>query len=188
MAMPDNMKKRTVLDIRNRRVLCPALFMVAMAFISLALPLSVNAGGSSIITMDAGADSSSTVQLTIDKTSINFPNANPGTVSLIPANEGAVSVTASAQIDTGSTATLTVTAGGDLVSGQDRIPINNVSWKATGDDGFVSSGTMSKENQSAGTWTKSGTYTGAFSFYLANSWSYATGTYSATVTYTITAP
>lgn len=187
MAMPDNMKKRAVLDIRNRRVLCPALFMVAMAFISLALPLSVNAGGSSIVPMDAEADNPSTVTLTIDKTCIDFL-ANPGTFPTIPASQGPVSVTANATIDAGSTATLTVVAGGDLVSGNNIIPIDKVSWTATG-DGFVPGPTMIKKTSAtAGNWQGPGEYHGTFSFFLANSWSYATGTYSQTVTYTLSAP
>ena len=86
-----------------------------------------------------------------------------------------------------STATLTVLAAGDLTSGTDTIAISNVTWTATG-AGFVA-GTMNKTTaQSAGSWTGSGNRSGTFSYFLANSWSYPTGSYTATTTYTLTAP
>jgi hypothetical protein len=111
----------------------------------------------------------------------------------ISAKENPVTVTASIQIDDGKPATLKALAGGDLMSGSDKIPIGNVTWTATGspgiNGGLVPAGTMNKDiAQDVGSWTVSNTYTGAFFFYMANSWSYATGTYSQTVTYTISAP
>ncbi|MFZ0929254.1 MAG: hypothetical protein WAN11_11675 [Syntrophobacteraceae bacterium] len=190
--MPGNTEKRVLLNIPKRKALRAALFVVAMALISLSLPLSLNAGTSIVIT-DVNASSTCSATLTINTASISFPNADPGVVPNIPANENPVSVTANVQIDDGSTATLTALAGGDLVSGSDKIAINNVSWTVTGsagNTGGLVAGTLSKDNPVlAGSWTQSGTYTtGSFLFFLANSWSYATGTYSQTVTYTITAP
>ncbi len=192
MIMPGNTEKRVLLNIPKRKALRAALFVVAMALISLSLPLSLNAGTSIVIT-DVNASSTCSATLTINTASISFPNADPGVVPNIPANENPVSVTANVQIDDGSTATLTALAGGDLVSGSDKIAINNVSWTVTGsagNTGGLVAGTLSKDNPVlAGSWTQSGTYTtGSFLFFLANSWSYATGTYSQTVTYTITAP
>ena len=105
----------------------------------------------------------------------------------IPATENPVNVTAKVKTGSASTATLTVLAAGDLTSGGDTIAITNVSWTATG-TGFIA-GTMSKTTaQSAGSWTGSGNRSGTFSYVLANSWSYATGTYTANATYTLTAP
>jgi len=185
--MPGNAKKRVLFDISKRKALRAALFMVAIALKSLSLPLSLNADTSIVIT-DVDASSNSSATLTINMTSITFPNANPGAVPMVPANENPVAVTANVQIEEGSTATLTVLAGGDLVSGSDTIPINRVSWTATG--GGLLPGIMSKvpPGMSAGSWTSPGEYTGAFSFFMANSWSYATGNYSQTLTYTVTAP
>ena len=184
--MPGNANKRVPFDIPKRKALRSVLFMVAIALPSLCLPLSLNAG-TSIVIADVNANSTCSAQLTINMTSINFPNANPGAVSMVPANENPVAVTASVQIDDASTATLTALAGGDLISGSDTIAINTVSWTATG--GGLLPGIMNKVTPVlAGSWTSSGTYTGAFSFFMANSWSYATGNYSQTVTYTVTAP
>jgi hypothetical protein len=184
--MPGNAKKRVLFDILRRKALRAALFMVAIALISLSLPLSLNAGTSIVIT-DVNASSTCSATLTINMTSITFPSENPGAVPVVPANENPVAVTASVQIDDASTATLTALAGGDLVSGSDTIAINTVSWTATG--GGLLPGIMNKVTPVlAGSWTQSGTYNGSFLFYLANSWSYATGNYSQTVTYTVTAP
>ena len=137
--------------------------------------------------IDASAQISSAAQLTITPSAINFRDADPNALPSIPANENPVSVTAYAQTTGNKTVTLTVLAAGDLISGNDRILIDNVTWTATG-SGF-SGGTMSKTSpQNAGSWQRSGTRMGTFSFFLRNSWSYATGHYAQTVTYTLTSP
>ena len=138
-------------------------------------------------TVDVSAGIESAAQLTITPSAINFRDADPSVTPSIPANENPVSVTAYAQTTGNKTVTLTVVAAGDLVSGNDTILINNVTWTATG-SGFLG-GTMSKSNpQTAGSWRRSGTRIGTFSFFLKNSWSYATGNYAQTVTYTLTSP
>ena len=190
--MPGNAKKRVLFDISKRKALRAVLFMVAIALPSLSLPLSLNAD-TSIVMTDVNADSTCSATLTINSSSITFLSANPRVVPIISANENPVPVTASVQIEDGKTATLTALAGGDLVSGGNTIPINAITWTATGspgdNGGLVAGATMSKVAPVlAGSWTSSGTYTGAFSFFMANSWSYATGNYSQTVTYTVTAP
>ncbi len=138
-------------------------------------------------TVDVSAGIDSAAQLTITPSAINFRDADADALPSIPANENPVSVTAYAQTTGNKTITLTVIAAGDLVSGNDRILIGNVTWTATG-SGF-SGGTMSKTTpQTAGSWQRSGTRMGTFSFFLNNSWAYATGNYSQTVTYTLTSP
>jgi hypothetical protein len=163
--------------------MCTAVALLLCA----GMPVFAHAGDT-IVTLDADAETPpSTAQLTISPSTINFPNANPGTVPVIASIPSSISVTANAQIDALSWATLTVRAGGDLASGSNTIPISNVTWTATG-DGFIA-GTMSKDDPvSAGSWQGPGEHSGTFSFHLANSWSYATGNYSQTVTYTLTAP
>jgi hypothetical protein len=184
--MRDNSKNRVLLNIADIRALRLSL-SIAIALLTLGLPVFLNAGAG-IVTLDVSADTPSTAQLTITPSSVNFPNANPSTVPSIPATENPVSVSANAQIGSQSTATLTVVVGGDLISGSgDAIPIQNVSWTATG-DGFVA-GTLNRNNSvSAGSWAGPGQHSGTFSYFLVNSWSYATGIYSQTITYTLTAP
>jgi hypothetical protein len=191
LIMPGNANKRDPSDIAKGKALRAALFMVAIALILLWRPLSLKAGSSIVIT-DVNAYSTCSATLTINTTSITFPSANPDLATSVAATQNPVGVTASVQIDDQSTVTLTALAGGDLVSGGNTISINNVTWTATGsgdnNSGLIA-GNMNKSTPVlAGSWTQSGTYTGAFSFFLANSWSYAPGTYSQTVTYTITAP
>lgn len=124
------------------------------------------------------------LSVTLGMSSINFSQANPDLVLSIGANENPVSVTVKAQV--GSTVTLTCQASNDLISGTNVIPALNVSWTATG-SGFTA-GTLSKTSpQLAGQWTGVGSWSGTFSFRLANSWSYATGVYSMSVIFTATA-
>ena len=190
MTLNGSMKK-SILNTDGKLKFYLSLCAVAVVLMCAGKPPPLNAGDS-IVIADVNADLTSSAQITISPTSISFPNANPGVVQNIPANENPVSVTASIQIEDGKPATLTALAGGDLVSGGNSIAINRVSWTATGSpgtNGGLIAGTMNKDTaQLAGSWTQSGTYNGAFSFYLANSWSYATGSYSQTVIYTISAP
>jgi hypothetical protein len=128
-----------------------------------------------------------TAKLTLGSASINFPDADPDTTPTINAPENPVSVTAKVKTGSSSTATLTVIAGGDLTGAGGTIPISAVKWTAAG-NGFVS-GTMDKTTpQSAGSWVGSGNRNSSFSYTLDNSWNYAPGSYTAIVTYTLTAP
>ena len=135
-------------------------------------PLTVNA------TVSARAS------LSIGQAAIHFPDADPDATSSIPATENAVSVTAKVRTGSASTATLTHLAADDLKSGSDTIGINNVTWTASG-TGFQA-GTMNKTTpQTAGSWTTSGNRDGTFNYFLANSWNYAVGSYTASSTYTL---
>jgi len=130
---------------------------------------------------------SARAKLTLGVNAINFPDADPDTSPSVSATENPVSVTAKVRTGASSTATLTHLASGDLTSGGNTIAISNVTWTVTG-SGFVP-GTMNRTTaQAAGNWTGSGSYSGTFSFSIVNNWSYATGNYTASTTYTLTAP
>lgn len=131
---------------------------------------------------------SARASLTISTNNITFPAADPDTTSSIEANENPVTVTCKGQTSQGSTITLTCRAQGDLVEGGGAsIDIDNVTWTHTG-SGYQD-GTMSTSTDvSVGSWTNSGNRSGDLYFYLANSWSYNVGSYSATVVYTLTVP
>lgn len=137
------------------------------------------------LTINAAVNSRA--KLTLGTNTINFPDADPDTTPSIAASENPVSVNVKARTGSASTVTLTHRAAGDLDSGTDTIAITNVTWTATG-TGFVA-GTMSTGSDvSAGSWTGSTNESGTFSYSLANSWSYAPGSYTASSTYTLTAP
>ena len=129
-------------------------------------------------------------KLTLGVAAINFPDADPDATPSIPATENVVPVSVTAKVRTGasSTATLTHRASGDLSAGSGiTIPIGNVTWTATG-AGYVAGTMSSSSNVSAGSWTGSGSYGGTFSYFIVNSWSYTTGNYTVSTTYTLTAP
>jgi hypothetical protein len=158
--------------------------LIALVFWGLASPA---AAFNTTAEVGVSAPLASSAQLSITPSSINFPNADPDTVPSIPATENPVTVIANAQTNGNKTVTLSVIANGDLIFGSSTIPIGNVTWTASG-SGFQA-GTMSKTTpQTAGNWQRSGSRTGTFSYFLKNSWSYATGNYTQTITYTLTAP
>ena len=127
-------------------------------------------------------------KLTLGVAAINFADADPDTTPSIPATENAVSVTAKVRTGVSSTSTLTHRASGNLSAGPGiTIPITNVSWTATG-AGYVAGTMSSSSNVPVGSWTGSGSYSGTFSYFIVNSWSYTTGSYTVSTTYTLTAP
>jgi hypothetical protein len=158
-----------------------------MALLLTALPGPSWGAGTVTAVVNVEAALASSAQLTLNPTTINFPNASPDTVPSIPSTQNPVQVTARVTTGVNKTVPLTALAQGDLVSGSNTIAISNVTWTASG-NGF-SDGTMNKSTaQSVGRWRGSGTYSGTLSFFLHNSWSYATGNYTQRVTFTLTAP
>ena len=139
------------------------------------------------------ANVGSTAKLTLGATTLTFPDSDPDNTPLITATEGAINVTAKAKTAAGSSVALEVRSSGgssgNLISGSgDTIPIGNLRWQGTG-TGFVGGPTnVSNTNQLAGSWNQSGNYSGTQTFSLVNSWAYAVGTYTATITYTLTSP
>lgn len=125
-------------------------------------------------------------RLSLSSAAISFPDADPDAVPSIQAAPGAINVTVKARTLPGGSVTLTVVANGPLRSGIDTIPASNITWGATG-AGF-SNGTLSAAvPQFVGSWSGSGIRTGTQTFFFRNLWSYATGTYTLTMTYTLSA-
>jgi hypothetical protein len=136
-------------------------------------------------TLTINATVSSRAELTLSPTTISFADADPTSTPSVPAN---TTVSVTARVRSSGTPTLRVLANGDLTSGGNSIAIGNVTWTATGSP-FIA-GTMNKTTaQDAATFSAgSGSYTGTYSYFLANSWNYAVGSYSQTATYTLSAP
>jgi hypothetical protein len=149
-------------------------------------------GASATANVTLSATVNSSAKLSLATNTITFPDADPDTVLSIPANENGSVVTAKVKTGSATTATLNVLASTDLKSGSDTIPITNITSKATNTTGtFFSAGPVTWSTTSPGALVgqgKSGSYTGTISWFLANSWDYATGSYTATATYTLTAP
>jgi hypothetical protein len=127
------------------------------------------------------------VKLIIDTNLITFPNKDPDEVKQVPALQNDIKVIVKVRTGSASPINLNMIAEGDLVSGSDTIPVQNVIWQASG-QGFLG-GNLSKTSvQPAGFWTGSGVREGAFRYFLNNSWNYLRGDYQVTITYTLTTP
>ncbi|MEI6669742.1 MAG: hypothetical protein WCP29_16455 [Acidobacteriota bacterium] len=165
--------------------MCRTLALI-VALILVITPLGLRAASRSDPLL-VSATVAARAKLTLSNASMTFSDADPDTVPLVPANGGALTITAKARTTIGSTVTLVVVASSDLQSGLDTIAASQLRWTATG-TGFVA-GTVNKTAaQTVGSWVSSGFWTGTQSYALANAWTYSTGTYTTTLTYTLTAP
>ena len=150
------------------------------------LPLQVYAQAIDTATVSVSATVSAKAKLTLGSTAASFADADPDLTPLLSAT--AISIDVKSRTSAAGSVTLTVLAGDDLLNvANDPIAINNLTWTVTG-TGFAA-GTMSKTvAQSVGSWSGGGTQSGTQTYKLVNSWSYKTGSYGASITYTLTAP
>jgi len=174
--------------IHKRLLVILMVFAVTLTLCGLSFAVAETATGSVV----AGATVSSTAKLDVDISAVTFLNADPDTTTVITASEGPITITAKAKTSNGSPVNLTVLAGGDLISSSTTtpIPISNVTWTASsGAGGGFVAGTLSKTTpKTVASWTGSGNRTGSVTFKLNNTWNYDTGSYSATLIFTLTSP
>jgi hypothetical protein len=168
------------MDMRSGiRVLAAAAAFVGFS----SVPVFAQQSATDTVTVSAVV--AATAKLTLSSNTVSFADADPDTTPSISA--AALTIGAKAKTSGGSAVTLTVQADGPLTSGGDTIAESNLTWTVTG-SGFAA-GTMSSASAvSLGSWTNSGNRSGTQTYVLANSWSYATGNYTMTVTYTLSAP
>lgn len=162
--------------------------LLTLAIVAIAGAAAFAATDSKNLTINATV--SSTAKLTLTGGPVNFPDADPDTTANIT-SANVVTIDAKAKTGSASAITLTCKANTDLTSGGNTIGIDQISWAGadTIGTGFAASGTMSKDSDVAvGGWTGSGARQGTQTYTLVNSWSYATGSYSAVVVYTLTVP
>ncbi len=138
----------------------------------------------------AGAASAAaqTLNLSLSSSSIPFASADPDTTPVIDAPVLVVAYRVRQNSD-GNWA-ITLIASGNLSSGASTIPISAVSWTATPAPPFRN-GTMSatlEQTLASGSDNVNPPTNGFVTFRLTNSWSYDTGTYTATFTFTLSAP
>jgi hypothetical protein len=161
-----------------RKSIAPVLLgsLIALTFGSSAQAATTASGTISAAVATAAS-------LTVSNANLTFNSADPETVSSIAPTQGNITVTAKARHAATGDVILSVKAGSALTSGTDTIAISNITW--TGNGNMGASGTMATTDQQVGAWVGSGVRTGDLAFRLANSYAYATGTYSATITYTL---
>ena len=124
-------------------------------------------------------------RLDVSAAAISFADADPTTVPSIQAD---VTLDIQAQVRTtpGSAVSLTVAGPDFTAAGGATIAIGALSWTTTG-AGYAG-GTAANTAVSVGAWTGPGARNGTQTYFLANSWAYAPGTYTTTLSYTLTAP
>jgi hypothetical protein len=138
-------------------------------------------------TATLSANVGTVASLTHSAVTIAFPDADPDLVAQIPATGGPLLITAKSRATQAAQVVLSIQAADDLRSGVTVISASNITWTGSG-AGFVS-GTLSKSSPTTvAAWTGSGIRTGSQQFFFANRWTHPTGTYTLTMTYTLTAP
>lgn len=127
------------------------------------------------------------LDLSVTPLTITFPSSDPDLAPFVPSVP--VDITYRVRQHAGPW-TITVLAGGDLISGLSTVDISNVTWIATPAPPFQN-GTLSKtlaQPLATGVGATNNPRQGQITFRLANSWSYAAGIYAQTVTFTLTTP
>jgi hypothetical protein len=152
------------------------------------LLLAVNPSRAAAQTETATLNASLTgiARLSLSSSTITFPDSDPDTVPQIVASAGPITMTAKARATPGGAVLLTVQASDDLRSGLDTIPASNITWTATG-AGFAEGTLSASVSAIVGSWINSGVHTGTVTFRFLNLWTYPTGTYTLTMTFTLSA-
>jgi hypothetical protein len=156
---------------------------VAAAFVCFSSPAYAQATDTANVVVSVNV--SARARLTLSALAINFPDSDPDADPSIVATP--LNVAVKARTTSGSNITLTVQANGPLTAGANTIPIANLTWTTTG-AGYVAGTSASATAQPVGSFTGSNNHAGTQTFALLNSWAYNIGTYTATLTYTLTAP
>lgn len=129
-----------------------------------------------------------TLNLTILDPTISFADRDPDLLPpSITATPNPVRISVRVRNNAGNNWRLTHQASGDLSS---SIPISNISWTVTPQPPFVN-GSMSRlapQTAAQGVGNVNPAITGRFIFTIANLWSYNTGNFSQTTTFTLSAP
>jgi hypothetical protein len=125
-------------------------------------------------------------RLTLGGGPVDFPDTDPDLLATITAAD--VTVAARARVAPATVVNLTVLAGAthfDPVS--QTIPVGNLSWTVSGAP-FVPGTMSSATQQGLASWTGPASHNGSQTYTLQNLWSYAPGSYSLTLTYTLATP
>src|SRR5688572_19848435 len=156
----------------------------AVAFVLLSSTV-VSAQQSATAVVTATANVNAKARLDVTGTVV-FADDDPDAAPILSA--AALNISVKARTGNGQTVLLTVAADGDFQEAVSSatIGIANLDWIVSG-AGFAA-GIAATTDVTVGSWVGSGNRTGTQTYRLLNSWAYDTGTYSVTLTYTLTAP
>ena len=165
--------------------------MITIVFVAILLVVHLPAvfGETVQVPLTIRAEVKNVSKLELDSTTILFElgGVNPDVAPIIESASSQITVQCKARAGANTDVSLTILAGGDLISGSDVILINNINWIASG-NGFIN-GTMDKTfPQTMGGWKGGGVYTGQISFRLINRWEYSSGDYLTTALLTLVVP
>ena len=127
------------------------------------------------------------VRLTLSSSGVSFPDSNPDLVPQVPGTPGPLAITVKARTAADANLRLSVLASDDLRSGVRTILASNITWTATG-DGFVAGTLNPTTAQPVGSWIGAGARSGSQSLLFRNLWTHPPGTYTLTMTYTLSSP
>jgi len=156
-----------------------------LAVMGLAVGIAPAAAQQVTTTATFNATFSGIARLTFSSSSVSFPDADPDIVPNIPAVQGPITITAKARTTHAGAVTLTVQASDNLRSGVNTIPASNITWTCAG-AGFTNGTLSAATPQIVASWVASGVRTGTQTFFFKNLWTYPTGIYTLTMTYTLT--
>jgi hypothetical protein len=136
----------------------------------------------------AGNASAQIVQLTISPQTIAFPSADPDTTPVLTAPP--LTVTYRVYVSFGSEWRITALASDDFRNGSSVIPASAVTWTASPTPPFRAGTLSSSLAQTLASGTGDVFYhaDSTISFSMPNAWSYDVGTYTTTITFTISCP
>jgi hypothetical protein len=126
-------------------------------------------------------------RLTVAGGPVTFADSDPDTVPVVAAG-APVTVTARARVAPATQLNVTVSAGAgffDLATS--TIPVTALEWTVGGAASFVG-GVMDTTEQSVAQWNGPASQNGTQNYTLNNSWNYAPGVHSVTLTYTLSTP
>jgi hypothetical protein len=142
------------------------------------------------------ASSATISQFTISPTTISLPDQDPDLVPEVQVLTDLLVNFSIRNLYGNENWTLEVYSDGDLLSGGDRIPIENTRWTVTGTgnppgnffNGSLNRGLYILAGQGPGRNNGRVNMTCVFRFYLKNSWSYSIGNYTRLITLRLTVP
>ncbi len=165
--------------------LAPHLVFVLLA-LAVASPARSASAQSRTATLNVSINS--LARLTLSSTGVSFPDSNPDLVPQVPGTPGPLVVTVKARTTLNATVRLSVLASDDLRSGVRTIPASNITWTATG-AGFVAGNAESDDAADRGHRGSGRASAPAIRACSSrNVWTHPTGTYTLTMTYTLSSP
>jgi hypothetical protein len=126
-------------------------------------------------------------RITVTGGPVLFADSDPDLVNPIPAG-APVSVTARARVAPTQQLNVTVSANNAFFdAGTDTIPVTGLLWTVGGAPSFLA-GAMATTETNVAQWTGPANQAGTQAYTLANSWSYAPGTWTVILRYTLSTP